>query len=289
MHIKVHVVGLSLLLFFFIPSSVYAQVVINEVYPRPVGDSKDEFVELYNKGTETVLFKGWSIDDIENGGSQPKKFADDDRIDPKAFYVYKFKSFLNDTGDDVRLLNDKEERIDYYQFGKTDEGISYGRNPDGEGWGTLSSSSPGGANAPVVPTSTSIPSTPTPTIKPTPTDKPTSIPKPQATSTPKPQPTSTPKVQITPTPVPHISASSIKLVSSSKLSPIPSNTLVPTEDSRVGSVAGVLTTASEASITPEKKSSKEVVQKPILGFVFMGIGGVMFTLFIVHMLQKKIF
>jgi hypothetical protein len=57
----------------FLPRSVFAQVVINEFLPNPVGGAPEdgEFIELYNTGAGPVEISGWALDDIESGGTSP--------------------------------------------------------------------------------------------------------------------------------------------------------------------------------------------------------------------------
>ncbi|KKR64661.1 MAG: Cell surface glycoprotein 1 [Candidatus Woesebacteria bacterium GW2011_GWA1_40_43] len=61
--------GILFIILFFglLPRRVSAQVVINEVFPNPSGSSSepDEFIELFNLGTEPVVITGWQISDTQ--------------------------------------------------------------------------------------------------------------------------------------------------------------------------------------------------------------------------------
>jgi len=61
--------GILFIILFFglLPRQVSAQVVINEVFPDPSGSSSepDEFIELFNLGTEPVVITGWQISDTQ--------------------------------------------------------------------------------------------------------------------------------------------------------------------------------------------------------------------------------
>src|SRR5262245_34965519 len=48
-----------------------AQVVINEIFPNPVGTETgfDEVVEIYNAGPNPVDMTGWAIDDLATIGT----------------------------------------------------------------------------------------------------------------------------------------------------------------------------------------------------------------------------
>ncbi len=59
---------ICLFLYFFIGSSLFSEVVINEILYDPEGsDSGYEWIELYNSGSENVNLFGWKI---EKGGSE---------------------------------------------------------------------------------------------------------------------------------------------------------------------------------------------------------------------------
>jgi hypothetical protein len=124
------------------PTHVPSRVVINEALIRPHYDwegtggvtTGDEFIELYNAGDLPVRLLGWTLDDIEGGGSKPYTIAD--TVLPAHGYLVCFRSrthlALNDTGDTVRLLAPDGRVVDHIAYLKVRaSNLSYGRLPDG--------------------------------------------------------------------------------------------------------------------------------------------------------------
>jgi hypothetical protein len=127
-----------------VPTWIPGRVVVNEVLIRPHYDwegtggvtTADEFIELYNLGPEPVYLRGWMLDDVVNGGSQPYALPGD-TVDPGGFAVY-FHSHtritLNDSGDSVRLLAPDGRVMDEIRYLRVRAyNLSFGRLPDGAG------------------------------------------------------------------------------------------------------------------------------------------------------------
>ncbi len=125
-----------------VPTWIPGRIVINEVLIRPHYDwegkggvdTKDEFIELYNRGPRPVNIRGWWLDDIRGGGSKPHDLPSI-TIDPGGYAVF-FRSWthiaLNDGGDTVRLLDPNGKTIDQISYLKVRAyNLSYGRLPDG--------------------------------------------------------------------------------------------------------------------------------------------------------------
>lgn len=171
--------------FFFSSTPVSAgDVVINEFLVDP---DADQWVELYNKGTESIDISGWFIDD--SGGSEKYTIPIGTTIGSLEFKIFESRLFnLNRiSADTIRLLNSSSLEDSYLY--NTGPGVnkSYGRQTDGaSNWVIFDSPTKGSSNnlsTPVpisTPTSTPIPtSTSVPTKKPVPTYKP----MPQSSST----------------------------------------------------------------------------------------------------------
>lgn len=212
------------------PSSVYAQVVINEVSPA----SDPEWVELYNTSDQQINLEGWEVTDNDSGSGlfaiTITQALQNPNIPAKGHLVVyggAGKTRLSNSSESVYLYDnqseDPKDSVSYSTTIKSNE--SYARSPDGTSNWVITNSSVNAANQ--SPTSTPA-STPTVTL--TPTQSPTSTSTPKPTNTPKPNPTSTPS----PTPT--------KLVTSS---PTPSK--------------------SEESPDPEKNENQEVGQELVLG------------------------
>lgn len=99
-------------------------IILSEIYPYPK-DDEYEWVELYNATDTEVILNNWYIDDIENGGSSPDAFST--LIPSKQFIVIEYqKSFLNNSGDTVRLLDPTLQEVSSVSYGQSYEGDSFG-------------------------------------------------------------------------------------------------------------------------------------------------------------------
>ncbi|MDQ3249359.1 MAG: lamin tail domain-containing protein, partial [Chloroflexota bacterium] len=137
-----------------------ATVVINEVLPAPATDHNgdgsvdgdDEFIELYNPGSQPFALGGWQLSDVNgdvpaghrftfganralNGGEHLLLWKAETRIN------------LNVTQDYVRLLNPAGEEIDRINWGESPaHGASISRVPDGQKWRGATAVTPGQPN-----------------------------------------------------------------------------------------------------------------------------------------------
>ena len=187
---------------FLFPSSVNAQVVINEFS----SGSTSDWIELFNISTQSANLSTYKLMD---SGTNDKTLSGD--IPSGGFVSFSFSNWLNNDGDSVRLFNG-DSLVDSVSYGDSEQicsagsSESIGRYPDGSDIVKLFSlptmdfsnnnviltSCPTPTQEPTqestfAPTSTP---TPTPTKTPTPTPKPT----PTKTPTPKPSPSSSPDV-----------------------------------------------------------------------------------------------
>lgn len=166
-------------LFSFGHSSVFAAVVINEIYPKP-NDETSEWIELYNNGSESVSLNEWKLENTE--GEKTSFIIPASRIiAPNGFLTFPRSETnikLNDIGDTVSLYDIGNTRIDSQSFPSTlGVNTSVGRSTDGGGSWVICTT-PATQNLPnncPAPTSTPIP---TPTMSPTNTPIPTEIPPP---------------------------------------------------------------------------------------------------------------
>lgn len=120
---------------------------INEIFPNPTGSDDDEFVELYNSGTETINLSGLKLDD-EDGGSRPFVFDDDTFIEAGEYRVFsksETKLALNNTNDSVRLLDGSNSVLASVDFDGVIEGASYSLTTD-DVWQWSSKPTPGEQN-----------------------------------------------------------------------------------------------------------------------------------------------
>ena len=88
------------------------------------------------------------IDDLLNGGGAPKQIPADTVLAPGGFYVMEMTNYLNNSGDDVRLLATDGSTV--YDFKHYASGIGYDlsvcRQPNGGAWVNNCTASKGSAN-----------------------------------------------------------------------------------------------------------------------------------------------
>lgn len=197
---------------FIFSQSCFAQVVINEFLPDPEGsDNEGEWVELYNLGDKSVDLNQWKLKDAKNRQLiiSEDSVGDLPIIKPKSWLIIyrKGSSFTLNNADltEIKLYDASQssQLKDSVKYEGCQEGISWGRIPDGTGElqnGLLLTL---GQSNQILPTPTSIP-TPLPTPTATPEPEPTSTPTPTFTPSPTPTKTPTPTPSKTPTPTPKV-------------------------------------------------------------------------------------
>jgi len=162
---KYVLIVIQCLIFFFLFSSpAYASdVVINEFLPNLLSDideNIEEWVELYNKGDQTIDLNGWVLKDAYDSHTL---VIENQTITSKGFLVIKRNKStfsLNNTSDDVRLFTSTASAtpIDSFSYNKVYENQSWGRIPDGTGEFTNKLiPSPGSFNLTPTPEPTSTP------------------------------------------------------------------------------------------------------------------------------------
>lgn len=101
---------------------------ISEIMANPkADDSKNEWIELYNFGEETVNLGNWKLDDDEKG-SKPYILSDEFEIEPDSAFLIPIsdsKISLANKSDKVRLFNFKDELMDEVEYSEAPEEQSY--------------------------------------------------------------------------------------------------------------------------------------------------------------------
>lgn len=106
-------------------STPMPKIYLNEVFPNPT-DDQPEWVELYNGSDFDVDLLGWSIDDIENGGSSP--IALSGVIQPHQLFVFDMtKTIFNNTGDNVRLIDTQGTVVEIFLYDHTEVAMSWAK------------------------------------------------------------------------------------------------------------------------------------------------------------------
>lgn len=140
---------------------VPGEVLINEFVAAAGTAEPSEWVELYNTTAEELTIGEMYIDDIDGGGGAPKPILAGTTIEAGGYYVMTFDAFLNNTGDDVRLLGaDGSSVHDSYTYTAATSDMSWCRKPDGGDWGVIECSpTQGTTNSPPLPPGTWTPGT----------------------------------------------------------------------------------------------------------------------------------
>lgn len=101
---------------------------INEVFPNPAAKGEDnEYVEIYNFGDKNIDLTGFILKDATQSGDYV--FPAETEIKPGEFLViYKSisKISLNNTEEQIYLLDDNENQVDFLEYFKTKEESSFG-------------------------------------------------------------------------------------------------------------------------------------------------------------------
>jgi hypothetical protein len=171
-------------------SRALAAVVINEIFPK-TNDVTQEWIELYNTGTETVSLDRWKI---ENNFGDQRSFTLNASVTiaGQSFLTLSQSQYgftLNKEGDTVRLFDSSNSQVDNQNYqGILGYNVSVGRSTDGAGSWTICT----------------VPTQNQPNKCPPPTPTPTALPTPIPSNTPIPLPTQTPTLPNTPTLIPSI-------------------------------------------------------------------------------------
>lgn len=103
----------------------YENIYLSEVYPNPL-KGESEWVEIYNDNDFSVELINWYLDDIEDGGSSPKKFSLN--LAAKSYGIIELSSAMfNNDGDSVRLLDFNKNLKDSFEYSLSQSVKSYGR------------------------------------------------------------------------------------------------------------------------------------------------------------------
>ena len=133
-------------------------MVINEFLPRAGSDWNgdgevnvyDEFIEIKNNGPINGDLAGWRLDDVDAGGS-PAFTLPSLVLKPgerAVFYGLQTRLLLDDSGDTVRLIDNRGIVIDARGYGVIEKlDISHCRIPDGYYWRIACFPTPGNENA----------------------------------------------------------------------------------------------------------------------------------------------
>lgn len=103
---------------------------ISELLPNPSGSDEAEWIELENVGGDSVDLMGWTLTDSKTY----YRFAESTVIAAQDFVVVKradSRIALNNSGDQVFLINPAQEILEGVAYEKSFEGQSFARGTDG--------------------------------------------------------------------------------------------------------------------------------------------------------------
>ena len=144
----------------FTPTAIArAQPCLSEFLPAPrnvdwdgngVVSYADEWIEVYNPGTEEIDLGGWQLDDRAGGGSNRYTFPVGEHVGAGSYGVYYQRQTglaLNNNGDDVRLVDPDGRGVDRFTYTLTAPDASYARRGGcASAWAMDQVPSPGGPN-----------------------------------------------------------------------------------------------------------------------------------------------
>lgn len=140
-------------------SAASASIVINEMLSNPVSDwngngevsgMDDEFVELFNSGSEPVDISGYVLmDTVFRSTPGEFKLPDGTIIKPGEFLtinVTESSVFQGNDGDCIKLFDAAGSLVDEKEYNATEPDVSFARIPDGEDWKESTTPTPGKSN-----------------------------------------------------------------------------------------------------------------------------------------------
>lgn len=130
--------------FFFFPTQIHAQIIINEFLADPPNDQEEkvgEWVELFNQGLQDVNVEGFVLKDKTDSHRliiSTEHTLGSTVIQPNEFITIKrnHSSFsLNNTDDEIYLFDSTQSAtpIDFFAYSSTLTNKTWGRLPDGTG------------------------------------------------------------------------------------------------------------------------------------------------------------
>lgn len=106
---------------------------INEVLPDP--SDSEEFIELFNFGTDDIDLENWSLHDASKTGKYT--FKESSIIEARSYLTLfrdTFSFALNNTNETVTLSDSRDKVIDTAAYAKSSKDASYNFSPSGWRW-----------------------------------------------------------------------------------------------------------------------------------------------------------
>ncbi len=119
----------------FVQNFDFSLIELSEILPSStLGDKNNEWIEIYNKGTESFDLGGWSLDDVLNKGSKAYLFPQGTKIQAQDFLlIYSSESgiALNNGGDSVHLINHDGIIQESFTYNRVKKDHSWKKNQKG--------------------------------------------------------------------------------------------------------------------------------------------------------------
>lgn len=126
------------------------KLIITELLPDPDGsDSTDEFIEIFNNGSEKIDLLNWSLSDNSRTYAWSESFA----LNPnqyQSFYITETKISLNNSGETITLKNPDGETVSEIIYEQARMGFSYCLDA-ADNWAWSNNSTPGEINVIAMP------------------------------------------------------------------------------------------------------------------------------------------
>jgi DNA/RNA endonuclease YhcR with UshA esterase domain len=103
-------------------SGVNKEIIINEILPNPEGSDDAEWIELYNPNNQDINLDNWTINDITSSFTINKIIKTHDYLLIKR---NESKITLNNSNEELRLLDCQNNLINELSYSKSFEGQSY--------------------------------------------------------------------------------------------------------------------------------------------------------------------
>jgi hypothetical protein len=121
-------------------SQSYPKISLSEIFANPEKGGR-EWVEIFNPNNSKVALTSWQLVDAAN-----HKKGLSGSVAGKSYKVFYYSSgWLNNSGDELKLLNPTGKQVEKYSFGDSEKGASFAKDASGK-WRATTTPTPGKTN-----------------------------------------------------------------------------------------------------------------------------------------------
>jgi hypothetical protein len=121
-------------------SQSYPKISLSEIFANPEKGGR-EWVEIFNPSNSKTALTGWQLVDAAN---HKKELSGS--VAGKSYKVFYYSSsWLNNSGDELKLLNPTGKQVEKYSFGDSEKGTSFAKDSTGK-WKITTTPTPGKTN-----------------------------------------------------------------------------------------------------------------------------------------------